>query len=96
MSDHVTELDRLIEQQDQELARDGTVSPLTQLQLACYADGQPVPHVGHSPEVELATARWLQTLSRSRMPSASCDDDDLWFDDEYAWETWHVSVRWQQ
>jgi len=89
MSDHLTELDRLIEQQDQELARDGIISPLTQLQREAYANGQPVPHVDlHSPEMELATARWLQTLSRSRMPYTSCEDDDLWFDDEDEGETW--------
>jgi hypothetical protein len=62
---HHTEFDRLVEQQDQELARDGVVSPLTQQQLQAYAEGRPVPHVDlHSPEMELATARVLQSLKR--------------------------------
>ena len=88
MSDHVTELDRLIEQQDQELARDGAVSPFTQLQREAMREGQPIPHVDlHSAEMEQATAKVFQTLSRSRMPSVSCEDDDLWFDNEDAWET---------
>ena len=82
-SDHVTELDQLIEQQDQELARDGIVSPFTQLQIQAYANGQPIPHVDlHSAEMEQATAKVFQTLSRSRMRYAFCEDDDLWFDDE--------------
>ncbi len=94
MSDHVTELDRLIEQQDQEVARDGAVSPFTQLQTQAYANGQPIPHVDlHSASVQRATARLLQQLRRSRMPSVSCEDDDLWFDNEDAWETGYVSVK---
>ena len=77
-SDHLRELDWLIEQQDQELARDGVVSPFIQLQIQAYANGQPIPHVDlHSAEMEQATAKVFQTLSRSRMPSVSCEDDDL-------------------
>jgi hypothetical protein len=73
------EFDRLVEQQDQEIALYGEVSPITRLQLEAYAEGKPVPHVNvHSPELERLRRAWLrgrQQVRRWRLPT---DDEDYW------------------
>lgn len=61
--DDPTIFDRLVEQQDQELARDGEVSLATQLHLHAFVEGKPVPHVCDSPAIQNLTARLLQRLS---------------------------------
>jgi hypothetical protein len=67
----LTEFDRLVEQQDQEIALHGHVSPFTQVQLHAYAEGKPVPHVGvHSPELERLT-RELVRGKAARTPMAA-------------------------
>ncbi len=81
MSEYLTDFDRLVEQQDQELAHDGVVSPFTHLQLQALAEGKPIPHAYTTPAVQQATARLLQGLKRSHLSSPPDDDDDaLWFD----------------
>lgn len=72
-----TDFDRLIEQQDQELARDGVVSPLTRLQLQALAEGKPIPHVWDTPGIREATERLLRG---QRTPSGNVDDDTWYFD----------------
>lgn len=74
MANRETKWDRLIEQQDQELTRDGIVSPFIHQQLQAYAEGQPISRVDvHSPAMERATARLMQSLKRSYVP---CEDED--------------------
>lgn len=75
MTEHITDYDRLVEQQDQELALDGGISPFTQMQLQAYAEGRPITRIDvHSPEMERLTARLLH--------GAPPSDDDEWLWDE--------------
>jgi hypothetical protein len=77
--DHLTAFDRLVEQQDQEIALYGEVSPFTRLQLHAYAEGKPVPHVNvHSPELERLTHRLLRGRQQVRSFRLPTDDDDFW------------------
>ena len=89
----LTELDRLIEQQDQEMLQDGCVSPFTIQQLQAYREGRPIPHLDlHTPEMEQATASVLHAFKSFRLwqadPAIHSDDlcfdtdDNLWCDDE--------------
>lgn len=70
--DGITDIDRLVEQQDQEMIQDGCISPFTRLQLEALRDGKPVPHVWDTPGVREATARLL----RGQRPPQS---DDEWY-----------------
>ncbi len=80
--DRPDEFDQLVEQQDQEAIRDGSVSPFTRAQLQAYAEGRPVPHVNvHSPEMQRATARLLRKVRRFHGHAGS-EEDDAWFDDD--------------
>ena len=75
------EFDQLVEQQDQELALTGEVSPFTRLQLEALAEGRPVPHVWNTPAIQQATARLLQGMRLPRVQGLGDDDDDYWPDD---------------
>jgi hypothetical protein len=84
--DDLSEFDRLVEQQDQEMALSGEVSPFTQMQLHAYAEGNPVLHVDvHSPELERLTRELLRGTRHEYGPRLPTEDDDDWLwelDDE--------------
>ena len=83
MNDDPTIFDCLVEQQDQELAHDGVISPFTRMQLQAYAECKPLPQVGEHPAFQRASERLLRLL---RGPRRSCgyepDEDDWRFDEE--------------
>ena len=83
MNEDPTIFDRLVEQQDQELAHDGVISPFTRMQLQAYAEGKPLPQVGEHPAFQRATARLLRLLRGPRRPSGDEPDEQDWrFDEE--------------
>lgn len=83
MNDDPTIFDRLVEQQDQELAHDGEMSFATRLQLQAYAEGKPIPPVEERPAFQRAAARLHRLLQRMRLPYGYEPDEDDWrFDDE--------------
>jgi hypothetical protein len=72
------DFDRLVEQQDQEIAQNGCVSPFTQMQLQALANGEPVPHINYnSPEMQRLTEQLRRTLH-----GGYDEEDDLLFYEE--------------
>ena len=69
--DAITDFDRLVEQQDQEMTQDGCISSFTRLQLEALESGEPIPHVWDTPAVREATERLL----RGQRPA----QDDEWY-----------------
>lgn len=81
--------DRLVEQQDQEVAGDGMTSPFTDLQLAAYRRGEPIPQVNlNSPAIKEATVRLLKHVREYRelqtrsQAAVNGDEDDGWGEED--------------
>ncbi len=75
--DRPDEFDQLVEQQDQEMIRSGSVSPFTRAQLQAYAEGRPVPHVDvNSPEMQELTARLFRHVRNFRLGIP--EEEDPW------------------
>jgi len=73
----VTDYDRLVEQQDQELALYGEISPFTQIQLQAHAEGRSIPQI----DMHAVTAH-VRQMALERSSRARVEDDDAWLWDE--------------